>query len=85
MLDLITVKFMLEYFASPMKLFGKIGLWCGLVALASAFGTVTMKIFGGIDITGNPLFLLSILSVMVGVQFLSLGLLGEVSARRPSS
>src|SRR3954470_11815625 len=28
-LDLITVKYMLDYFASPMKLFGQIGLACG--------------------------------------------------------
>ena len=35
-LDLITVKYMLSYFASPMKLFGKIGLWAGMVALVCA-------------------------------------------------
>ena len=33
-LDLITVKYMLDYFASPMKLFGRVGLSCFAVALA---------------------------------------------------
>ncbi len=80
-LDLITVKYMLDYFASPMKLFGKFGLWCGAVATASAIATVAMKLFSGVDMTGNPLLLLTILSLMVGIQFMSLGLLGEVSAR----
>lgn len=80
-LDLITVKYMLDYFASPMKLFGKFGMWCGFVAFVSFIATAAMKIFGGIDMTGNPLLMLTILSTMLGMQFMSLGLLGEVSAR----
>ncbi len=80
-LDLITVKYMLDYFASPMKLFGKIGLCCGAVSVLAAIATIAMKLGGGIDMTGNPLLLLSIFSAMVGVQFMSLGLLGEVNAR----
>lgn len=80
-LDLITVKYMLDYFASPMKLFGKIGMLCGFVAMAGGLATAAMKMFGGVDMTGNPLLLLTILSTMLGMQFMSLGLLGEVSAR----
>lgn len=79
-LDLITVKFMLNYFASPMKLFGKIGLWCALLASVSGFATIAMR-FGGVDMTGNPLLLLTALLILVAIQFISLGLLGEVAAR----
>lgn len=81
LLDLITVKYLLDYFASPMKLFGMIGIGCGAVGAGSATATLLMKWLGGVDMTGNPLLLLTILSVMVSVQFLSLGLLSEVSAR----
>lgn len=81
LLDLITVKFMLDYFTSPMKLFGKIGLGCGAVGVGALLLTSLMKLAGGVDMTGNPLLLLSMLSVMVGVQFLSLGLLGEINVR----
>lgn len=80
-LDLITVKYMLDYFASPMKFFGRIGFACWAVALLAAVSTLGMKLALGTDMTGNPLLSLTILSVMVGVQFLSLGLLGEVHAR----
>jgi glycosyltransferase involved in cell wall biosynthesis len=80
-LDLMTVKYMLDYFASPMKFFGRIGFACWAVALVAAVSTIGMKITVGTDMTGNPLLSLTILSVMVGVQFLSLGLLGEVHAR----
>ena len=80
-LDLITVKYLLDYFASPMKLFGLLGIVSAALGSVAGFGTVGMKIFGGVDMTGNPLILLTILSWMASLQFFSLGLLGEVLAR----
>jgi glycosyltransferase involved in cell wall biosynthesis len=81
LLDLITVKYMLDYFASPMKLFGRIGLACGALGMLSGLATLGMKLAAGIDMTGNPLMLLTVLSLIGSIQFLSLGLLGEVNAR----
>jgi glycosyltransferase involved in cell wall biosynthesis len=80
-LDLITVKFMLKYFSSPMKLFGKLGIGVGVLSLLSIVGTFLLKVFNGVDMTGNPLLLLGILSTILSVQFFSLGLIGEVCAR----
>jgi glycosyltransferase involved in cell wall biosynthesis len=80
-LDLITVKYMLDYFASPMKLFGRFGLACLLVAFAAGVGTAGMKLAAGTDMSGNPLMLLAAMGTMAAIQFFSLGLLGEVSAR----
>lgn len=80
-LDLITVKYMLDYFASPMKLFGMVGLGCGVSSFLSGAATVLMKLIGGVDMTGNPLLMLAVFSVVVSIQFLSLGLIGEVAAR----
>ena len=80
-LDLITVKYMIKYFASPMKLFGKLGLWMSGLGICSLFASAAMKLIGGFDLTGNPLLLLGILSTILSVQFFSLGLIGEVCAR----
>lgn len=80
-LDLITVKFMLKYFTSPMKLFGKLGIGVAALSLISIAGTFLLKVFSGVDMTGNPLLLLGILSTILSVQFFSLGLIGEVCAR----
>src|SRR5205085_10353454 len=80
-LDLVTVKYMLDYFASPMKLFGRFGLGCLLVAAVAGFATIAMKLTARIDMTGNPMTLLSVLGTIAAIQFFSLGLLGEVSAR----
>jgi hypothetical protein len=80
-LDLITVKYMLDYSASPMKLFGMLGFGCGMLSLLAGSAMILMKLVGGVDMTGNPLLLLAAFSMMVCIQFLSLGLLGEVCAR----
>jgi glycosyltransferase involved in cell wall biosynthesis len=80
-LDLITVKYLLDYFASPMKLFGMLGITCLLASASAGVATVLMKWAGGVDVTGNPLFLLTVFSGMIALQFFSLGLLGEVNAR----
>jgi glycosyltransferase involved in cell wall biosynthesis len=80
-LDLITVKYMLDYSASPMKLFGMVGLACAALSMLSGLGTAAMKLWGGVDMTGNPLLLLCVFAMLAGIQFLSLGLLGEVTAR----
>jgi glycosyltransferase involved in cell wall biosynthesis len=81
LLDLLTVKYLLDYYASPMKLLGKIGLACLAVAVLAGVSTAGMKWGWGVDMTGNPLLLLAVLGTMAGIQFISLGLLGEVSAR----
>ncbi len=81
LLDLMTVKYILSYFASPMKLFGQIGISFSIIAGLAFCGTLAMKLFGNVDMTGNPLLLLTVFGMMASFQFFSLGLLGEVSAR----
>jgi glycosyltransferase involved in cell wall biosynthesis len=80
-LDLITVKYMLDYFASPMKLLGRFGLACLVLAFFCSAATIGMKLAIGADMTGNPLMLLAVLGAIAAIQFFSLGLLGEVNAR----
>jgi glycosyltransferase involved in cell wall biosynthesis len=81
MLDLLTVKYMLDYYSSPMKLFGRIGFgFLGLGGLMLA-ATVAAKLFMQVDMTGNPLLLLGAILCVVSVQLFSLGLLGEANTR----
>ncbi|HET6882290.1 MAG TPA: glycosyltransferase family 2 protein [Pirellulales bacterium] len=81
LLDLITVKYMIQYQTSPMRLFGGLGLGSLGVGTLAAMATVAMKLVGGIDMTGNPLLLLTVFATLAGLQFFVLGLLGEVSVR----
>ena len=80
-LDLLTVKYMLDYYSSPMKLFGRIGV--GFLAIGSLMlcTTIAAKVALGTDMTGNPLLLLGAILCVVSVQLFSLGLLGEANTR----
>ncbi|KFE34956.1 glycosyltransferase family 2 protein [Thioclava atlantica] len=80
-LDLLTVKFLLSNAAHPMLVFGGLGLAGFALAGVAGLVTVTMKLFGGVDMTGNPFLLLTVMAGLAGVQMLSLGILGEVLAR----
>jgi glycosyltransferase involved in cell wall biosynthesis len=77
-LDLMTVTFLTEYRQRPMHVLGV----PGLIALAAGaiFGLwlTAEKILTGASIGNRPLLLLSVLLVVVGVQFFGLGLLGEL-------
>ncbi len=80
-LDLMTVKYILSYFASPMKFFGRLGLLTMAISGIALASVLMMKMLYQTDMTGNPLFMLSVISMLTSIQFFGLGLLGEVNAR----
>lgn len=81
LLDLMTIQYMSKYFNSPMKLFGLVGFVVTSLSIVSLLMTLGMKLFLGTDLTGNPLTYFAIVSAILGVQFFSLGLFGELSVR----
>jgi glycosyltransferase involved in cell wall biosynthesis len=81
LLDLMTVKFQGSYQTRPMHLFGSVGLVCMFLGFLSVIGSAVMKYTTGPGMTANPLFLLGAVSALIGVQFVSLGLIGEVLTR----
>ncbi len=81
LLDLLTVKYLLDYAKHPMRLFGAWGLASLLASVIFMGTTIFMKLAYGSDMTGNPLLLGSFVSGLAGIQLLSLGLLGEILSR----
>lgn len=83
LLDLITVKFLHTYLTRPMHVLGTAGLASMGLGGVSLLATMAMKYFLNppVFMTGNPLLLLSVTLELVGVQFISMGLLGEVLIR----
>jgi len=75
--DLLTVAFMGRYRRRPLHLFGGIGFALSGVGFA-ILTYLTIDKIGGAAIGGRPLLLLGILLVVVGIQFFSLGLVGEL-------
>jgi len=80
-LDLITVKFMHSYLTRPMHIMGLGGLMSMGLGGVSLFATIWMKTHDGIFMTGNPFLHLAVLLELVGVQFILMGLLGEILTR----
>ncbi len=81
LLDLMTVKFLSIYATRPIHVFGVAGL------LATAAGTLIIGWLGfervvlDIPIGGRPIVLLGILLMVMGLQFVTMGLLGELLIR----
>ena len=75
--DLITVTFMGRYRRRPLHLFGGLGLALGLTGFAICL-YLTVLWFTGSAIGHRPLLTLGVLLVVVGMQFLSLGLIAEL-------
>jgi len=82
LLDLLTVRFMLSYSARPMQLFGGIGLLAFVLGTISSLYLSAQKVIHGYYYSiDRPLLLLSVLLIVVGVQMVSMGLLGELVVR----
>lgn len=83
MFDLLTVGFLLRYMTRPLHLFGKLFLAC--MSISSLLGVFLLmrKFIGGIHIfqAHGPLMILVAVLVIAGVQFLAIGLIGEILVR----
>ncbi len=77
-LDLITLIFIHVYFQRPMHFFGSIGV--GFLSLGAMITTylVVMRIFFEQYLSNRPLLLFGILLLVLGLQFFSVGFLGEM-------
>jgi len=80
-LDLMTVKFLLAYSTKPIQLFGKWGIYTLLAGFCSGAMTLYMKFFEHLSMNRNPLLTLTAFLLFMGVQFIVLGLLGELNTR----
>ena len=75
--DLLSVTFMGRYRHRPLHLFGGIGLLMGAVGFVILLYLTMLKIWGE-SIGTRPLLTLGVLLLVVGIQFVSLGLLSEL-------
>jgi len=90
-LDLITVSYLLTFFTSPMRLFGSLALVCSISGFVIGGILAFLKFYQGIiggweafhayEIGNRPLLLLAILLIVIGVQLLMMGFLGEMIMR----
>ncbi len=80
-LDLITVRFLQSYSTRPIHIFGKYGLLLSGAGFVIALWLTFEKLFLGQSIGNRPALTLSVLLMVMGVQLVSIGLLGEMIVR----
>lgn len=81
LLDLITVKFMLSYATKPLQMFGPVGFLSLFIGFIMAAYLSVEKLVFHQQLSDRPLLFLAILMILVGIQLITMGLLGEMMVR----
>jgi glycosyltransferase involved in cell wall biosynthesis len=79
--DLISVYFLEKYLSRPLHLFGTLGLLSLGLGLVISVYLGFLRIFYLEPLGDKPLFMLGVLMIVFGAQFITLGLLGEMITR----
>jgi len=80
-LDLLTVSFLLNYSTRPIQIFGLMGLFSLSVGMILGTYLTLTKLLYQAALADRPLLSLSMLLVMIGMQLIMMGLLGEMHVR----
>lgn len=79
-LDILLLEFFRKYLNRPMHAFGYLGLLMFIPGLLIALYLTAVKLTGA-DIGDRPLLLLAVMLILIGVQLLGMGVLGEMIMR----
>ncbi len=79
--DIINLKFLFMKRTTPIILFGPLAVALGGIGTLSLLYLIIAKIFININVSGSPWFLISLISYTMAIQFISIGLLGELIIR----
>lgn len=80
-LDLFTVKFLLNYSHKPMRLFGGAGMILITISAGVLLYLFIRRVFFLVSVLGSPFFQLSIMLMILGFQSILMGLIAELLAR----
>jgi glycosyltransferase involved in cell wall biosynthesis len=81
LLDLLWIRFLMRFLHRPLQAFGGAGFALGLAGFLILAWLAFEKLALGQEIGGRPLLLLGVLLVLIGVQLVATGLLGELLTR----
>lgn len=81
LMDLLTVKFLRDYFVNPIYFFGIFGFLLGFAGLASMGAAVYMKFAFGTWMHKNPFVIFSVGFFIMALMMFMMGLLAEILIR----
>jgi len=79
-LDLIFIVFFMRFRQRPLHAFGGMGLWMATPGVLILLWLLVQKIMGE-SIGGRPLLMAGVMLVLMGMQFIAAGLIGELLTR----
>ena len=80
-LDLLFVTFWYRFSARPLHLFGGIGFLLGFIGSMISGYLILERLILNTDLSDRPLFTLSLVTVMLGIQMFTMGILAEYLSR----
>src|SRR3954464_9974967 len=81
LLDLLWIKFLMRFLHRPLQAFGAVGLALGGIGFVILAWLTAEKLVLDHDIGGRPLLLLGVLLMLIGVQLVATGVIGELLTR----
>lgn len=81
MLDLVVIKFLSKYMNRPMHFFGGIGFMAFAIGGVAGVSSIVLKIADINDFVETPLPIFSALFIIIGVQLIVMGIVGEMLMR----
>ena len=81
LIDIMTVKFLSSYGTRPAYVFGSVGLGSIFLGSITLLVSIYKKLFLGVYIHRDPLFLITIFLVLIGMQFIMSGFIAELLVR----
>jgi len=80
-LDLLNIRFWMSFSSTPLYFFGFVGLAQFVLGCLMGLYFTIKKVFYGMPLADKPVLLLSVLLIVLGFQFITLGFLGESMVR----
>ncbi|MGI0025279.1 MAG: glycosyltransferase [Nitrososphaera sp.] len=77
-LEFLTVFFLARFTKRPLRFFGLIGGGVFLLGLVLTLYVIGERIFAGVALANRPVLLISSLAMILGIQALAIGLIGEI-------
>jgi len=78
LLDLLTIFFLIKFTKKPLRFFGLVGTTLFGLGLVSSMYLIGERLFLGVSLADRPALILSSLLVVLGVQIIAIGLIGEI-------
>ncbi len=80
-LDLISVIFFMRFRTRPSHFFGPIGMACGGIGSLMMLVLAFQKFLLGEEIGGRPMLIISVLLIVMAIQFITTGIMAELMSR----